>query len=174
MNLHKLIGAAIVTAAGWVLGIMPADPIIPTDAPAPTVFQPTRYLETPGEAQTANPENTPLTSPPDASQTPCETVRQAAWAVGWPADQLDKLVDVADAESRCLADVHNPADPHGGSYGIMQINGYWCTPTQLWPNGYLQVRIGLPNCDALYDPTWNLKAALEVWTVGGWDQWTTA
>jgi hypothetical protein len=173
MNLHKLIGAAIVTAAGWVLGIMPADPIIPTDAPAPTVFQPSRYLEMPAEAQTADSEITPLRSLPDASHTPCESVRQAAWAVGWPADQLDKLEEVAWAESRCSA-AHNPADPHGGSHGVMQINGYWCTPTQLWPNGYLQVRIGLPGCDALYDLAWNLKAALEVWTVGGWDQWTTA
>lgn len=173
MNLHKLIGAAIVTAAGWVLGIMPADPIIPTDAPAPTVFQPSRYLEMPAEAQTADSEITPLRSLPDASHTPCESVRQAAWAVGWPADQLDKLEEVAWAESRCSA-AHNPADPHGGSHGVMQINGYWCTPTQLWPNGYLQVRIDLPNCDALYDLTWNVKAALEVWTVGGWDQWTTA
>ena len=174
MNLHKLIGAAVITACSWMLGALPADPIIPDTPPAPAVFQPAYHLETLVSPLVADRVETPLTSLPDAAHAPCGPVKQAAWEVGWPADQLDKLEEVAMAESSCLYHAHNPADPHGGSYGVMQINGFWCTPTELWPNGYLQARIGLPGCDALYDLRWNVTAALEVWTVGGWDQWTTA
>ena len=79
---------------------------------------------------------TTLTTLPSAPKTLCEQVFDTAKAIGWPVDQLGMLVAIAQRESRCQPDAFNPKDPNGGSYGIMQINGFWCQPSRYWPNGY--------------------------------------
>ena len=116
---------------------------------------------------------TTLTTQPDAPKTLCEQVFDTAKAIGWPTDQLGMLVEIAQRESRCHPDAFNPSDPNGGSYGIMQINGFWCQPSRYWPNGYLQAYGLLTSCTDLYDRKINLRAALAIYRYSnGWRAWS--
>ena len=116
---------------------------------------------------------TTATTQPDAPKTLCEQVFDTAKAIGWPADQLGMLVAIAQRESRCQPDAFNPKDPNGGSYGIMQINGFWCQPSRYWPNGYLQAYGLLTSCADLYDRETNLRAALAIYRYSnGWRAWS--
>ena len=115
---------------------------------------------------------TTATTQPDAPKTLCEQVFDTAKAIGWPADQLGMLVAIAQRESRCQPDAFNLSDPNGGSYGIMQINGFWCQPSRYWPNGYLQAYGLLTSCADLYDRETNLRAALAIYRYSnGWRAW---
>ena len=117
--------------------------------------------------------STTLTTLASAPRTLCEQVFDTAKAIGWPADQLGMLVAIAQRESRCQPDAFNPNDPNGGSYGIMQINGFWCQPSRYWPNGYLQAYGLLTNCADLYDRKINLRAALAIYRYSnGWRAWS--
>ena len=117
--------------------------------------------------------STTLTTLASAPRTLCEQVFDTAKAIGWPADQLGMLVPIAQRESRCQPDAFNPNDPNGGSYGIMQINGFWCQPSRYWPNGYLQAYGLLTNCADLYDRKINLRAALAIYRYSnGWRAWS--
>lgn len=108
----------------------------------------------------------------------CPDVVATAKSLGWENDDLDELDYVAWRESRCLPHVHFDGDPHGGSYGIMQINGYWCEPSKWHPNGYLQHVGVLSSCDDLYNPIVNLVAAQEIFLYSsirngnGWKPWS--
>ena len=116
--------------------------------------------------------STTLTTQPRAPKTLCEQVFDTAKAIGWPADQLGMLVAIAQRESRCQPDAFNPNDPNGGSYGIMQINGFWCQPSRYWPNGYLQAYGLLTKCTDLYDRETNLRSALTIYRYSnGWRAW---
>ena len=116
---------------------------------------------------------TTLTTQPDAPKTLCEQVFDTAKAIGWPTDQLGMLVAIAIRESQCQVDAFNPKDPNGGSYGIMQINGFWCQPSRYWPNGYLQAYGILTSCTDLYDRETNLRAALAIYQYSnGWRAWS--
>ena len=121
--------------------------------------------------QTAEPTETTLVWAVGA----CGPVIDAARHIGWPESQLAVLHAVVWRESRCLPDVHNPSDPRGGSWGLAQINGFWCkpNPTTGWPIGYLQHYGILETCDDLYDPHTNLRAALQIWSRSGWAPWST-
>ena len=117
--------------------------------------------------------STTLTTQPDAPKTLCEQVFDTAKAIGWPADQLGMLVAIAQRESRCQPDAFNPKDPNGGSYGIMQINGFWCQPSRYWPNGYLQAYGLLTSCADLYNRETNLRSALAIYRYSnGWRAWS--
>ena len=117
--------------------------------------------------------STTLTTQPDAPKTLCEQVFDTAKAIGWPTDQLGMVVAIAQRESRCQPDAFNPKDPNGGSYGIMQINGFWCQPSRYWPNGYLQAYGLLTSCADLYDRDINLRAALAIYQYSnGWRAWS--
>ena len=116
---------------------------------------------------------TSATTQPDAPKTLCEQVFDTAKAIGWPADQLGMVVAIAQRESRCQPDAFNPSDPNGGSYGIMQINGFWCQPSRYWPNGYLQAYGLLTSCADLYDRETKLRAALAIYQYSnGWRAWS--
>ena len=116
---------------------------------------------------------TTLTTQPKAPKTLCEQVFDTAKAIGWPADQLGMLVAIAQRESRCQPDAYNAKDPNGGSYGIMQINGFWCKPSKYWPNGYLQAHGLLSSCTDLYDRETNLRSALAIYRYSnGWRAWS--
>ena len=116
---------------------------------------------------------TTLTTQPRLPKTLCEQVFDTAKAIGWPADQLGMLVAIAQRESRCQPDAFNAKDPNGGSYGIMQINGFWCKPSKYWPNGYLQAHGLLTSCADLYDRETNLRAALAIYRYSnGWRAWS--
>ena len=115
---------------------------------------------------------TTLTTQPDAPKTLCEQVFDTAKAIGWPSDQLGMLIAIAMRESQCQLDAYNPKDPNGGSYGIMQINGFWCQPSRYWPNGYLQAYGLLTSCADLYDRETNLRSALAIYRYSnGWRAW---
>ena len=117
--------------------------------------------------------STTLTTQPSAPKSLCEQVFDTAKAIGWPADQLGMLVAIAQRESRCQLDAFNPSDPNGGSYGIMQINGFWCQPSRYWPNGYLQAYGLLTKCTDLFDRETNLRGALAIYRYSnGWRAWS--
>ena len=116
---------------------------------------------------------TTLTTQPDAPKTLCEQVFDTAKAIGWPVDQLGMLVAIAQRESRCQPDAYNPKDPNGGSYGVMQINGFWAKKTTAYPKGYLQTIGVLTDVTDLYDRETNLRAALAIYRYSnGWRAWS--
>ena len=103
----------------------------------------------------------------------CDDVVALAASLGWPVTELDTLRRVAKAESQCMAWAHNLNDPNGGSYGVMQINGFWCLPSKYWPIGWLQAHGLVESCDDLFSATANLRAALAIWHNTGWPAWST-
>ena len=132
-----------------------------------------RYEYTVDAVEVPQIPSTTLTTQPDAPKTLCEQVFDTAKAIGWPTDQLGMLVAIAIRESQCQVDAFNPKDPNGGSYGIMQINGFWCQPSRYWPNGYLQAYGLLTSCTDLYDRETNLRAALAIYRYSnGWRAWS--
>jgi hypothetical protein len=103
----------------------------------------------------------------------CDDAVNLARQVGWPEEELDTLAVVMLRESNCTPTAHNLDDPMGGSYGLTQINGFWCLPNSAWPMGWLQVQdIGVSECGELFIPEANLRAALAIWHNSGWGPWT--
>ena len=96
----------------------------------------------------------------------------AALAVnlGWPVEEYKTLVKVIKRESNGIAIAHNSKDPITGSYGLMQINGFWCKGA----NSFLQKAGLLTSCEMLLDPQINLRAGLIIYTRSGWSPWRTA
>lgn len=160
----------------------------PSDRPEP----PERTLEAPLAPATTSTVPIPWTMPDPQPRPPQRTVRASelpphrssapewrcdewvdtAVAVGWPEEQLPKLSYAVYRESRCDADAHNTDDPTRiGSLGLIQINGFWCLPSQYWPDGWLQTHGILDDCDELFDPETNLRAALAIWENSGWGPW---
>jgi len=86
--------------------------------------------------------------------------------IGWPSEEWSTLSYVMNRESSCRPEAFNKTDPNGGSRGLLQINGYWCRPTQWNPNGWLQDLGILTTCDDLYTPETNLRAGLAMWAYG--------
>jgi hypothetical protein len=80
-------------------------------------------------------------------------------------------------ESRCRQLAHNPEDPVGGSYGLFQINGYWCTPNRFTKNGWLQDQGILKSCEDLFVPIVNAMAFMAIFDYAeerygdGWIPW---
>jgi hypothetical protein len=107
----------------------------------------------------------------------CPEWAQLAVNVGWEEQDLAKLDSVIHRESRCFTWVHYGKDPTGGSFGLTQINAYWCKPSKWYPNGYLQTFGVLNSCEELYLPRVNLLAARLIWLYShkeygnGWLPW---
>jgi hypothetical protein len=108
---------------------------------------------------------------PDPVFTRCPQWEPLAREVGWPESELERLDHVLFRESRCDPTQWNPEDPMGGSHGLTQVNGFWCRPTEYWPDGWLQAQEQVDQCVDLYDPEINLSAALAVWHNSGWSPW---
>lgn len=96
----------------------------------------------------------------------CGEWKLLAEQVGWPTEEWPTLSYVLYRESRCNIDSHNHTDPMSGSRGLMQINGYWCRPSQWSKAGWLQDRGILNTCDDLFNPEINLRAGLAIWMYG--------
>ena len=117
---------------------------------------------------------TVVLAPPDAL---CPQWWSTARAVGFDDTLLPTLDRIMYRESRCDTSQLNADDPNGGSVGLTQINRFWCLPSNYYPDGYLQTMGVLTSCDQLFDPTINLRAALELVaysrSVGycEWKQW---
>lgn len=112
-----------------------------------------------------------VTPPVITPATACVQALNLALSVGWPATETPTLMRVLKRESNCTPTAFNPQDTSGGSYGYMQINGFWCTPSAYWPQGWLQAKGILTTCDALLDPKINLIAGLAVWHNSNWSPW---
>jgi len=74
---------------------------------------------------------------------------------GWGVAQMPALDKIMWRESRCNPLVHNPDDPAGGSFGLLQVNGSW--------NKWLRDKGVITYLEDLYSPAVNLRAGLEIW-----------
>jgi len=106
----------------------------------------------------------------DPYATAAEQFAALAVNLGWPVQEYETLVKVITRESNGIAIAHNSKDPMTGSYGLMQINGFWCKGA----NSYLQKAGLLTSCEMLLDPQINLRAGLIIFTRSGWSPWRTA
>jgi hypothetical protein len=150
-----------------------------TAAPTTTITPAVMRISSVQPPQTVAPTTTTTTT----TTVPAPTGRCAEWqhtatAAGWTVDQWERLDYILWRESRCLPDVHNDTDPNSGSYGLAQINGFWCRPSRYNPDGWLQAQGVLNHCTDLYDPATNLTAARAIWDYAedrgcGWSPWTT-
>ena len=120
------------------------------------------------------PATIPTTTTTITTIATCDDALQLALDLGFPADQLGTLDMVLQRESRCQATAHNITDPSGGSYGLTQINGFWCLPNSNWPIGWLQAQGVLDECSDLFNATINLRATLAIYNNSGWAPWATA
>lgn len=149
------------------------------EAPPATIFQAYSYGEMP-YTETPKPETTTTSTTTTVWIEPkpkseCESALQLALDVGWPAKELATLARVLWRESRCsFGPVLNPHDPMSGSYGLMQINGFWCHPTKSNPVPWLQQRKLITECVDLYGAETNLQAGLAIWRNSGWHPWATS
>jgi hypothetical protein len=109
----------------------------------------------------------------------CPQWAQIAVDVGWREEDLPMLDYVIHRESRCFIDAYSNRDPNGGSYGLAQVNGYWCRPSRWYPQGYLQAFGVLEQCSDLLHPRTNLLSARLIWLYSdrehnnGWLPWRT-
>jgi len=159
MITHKITTGAIALIIGVLLVFNPGN------AQAPT--------ETPQVVIASLPPTTTTTTVP-ALVTSCTQVASLALAEGLPPSEIETALRVAVRESRCTSDAHNADDPNSGSYGIYQINGFWCLPNSNWPTGWLQAKGIVETCNDLYDPTTNTKAMVAIWSNSNWLPWKTA
>jgi hypothetical protein len=159
MILHKITTGLI----GLITGVLVL--FSPGNAQAPT--------QTPQVVVASLPPTTTTTTVP-ALVTSCTQVATLALAEALPPSELETALRVALRESRCTSDAYNALDTNGGSYGIYQINGYWCLPNNYWPTGWLQAKGILQTCDDLYDPTINTRAMVAIWHNSGWLPWSTS
>lgn len=96
---------------------------------------------------------------------------------GWSETEMLRLDEIMYRESRCEPLAHNGRDVNGGSIGLMQVNAYWCKPSNWTKNGWLQDRGILTACGELYYPLTNLKAARAIYQYSfakhgdGWLPW---
>ena len=134
---------------------------------------PTVVTWEPEPVETTMPQQTTTQTYIPTTVANCADALNLAAMVGWPDDELDTLGVVLLRESNCTPSAHNVDDPNGGSYGLAQINGYWCLPNTYWPIGWLQAQGIVDDCSDLYIPENNLKAALAIWRNSGWGPWST-
>lgn len=95
---------------------------------------------------------------------------------GWPASPeiLGTALTIMWRESRCQPDADS-----GPDHGLFQINRYWCRPSRYTANGWLQDRGLATDCDSLFDPATNIRAALAIYEYSvdrngdGFLPWTT-
>jgi len=106
----------------------------------------------------------------DPYATAAEQFAALAVNLGWPVKEYATLAKVIQRESNGIAIAHNSKDPMTGSYGLMQINGFWCKGE----NSFLQKAGLITSCEMLLDPQINLRAGLIIFTRSGWSPWRTA
>jgi len=127
------------------------------------------------ESTTTSTTTTTTTTLPENAM--CGQWWQLALDVGFTESMMATYDRVVYRESRCDETQHNPADPNGGSYGLTQVNGFWCQPSRYYPLGYLQTVGVLSDCNDLFNPETNVRAAFALVqysrSVGlcDWSQW---
>ena len=165
-----------IAAAFLVVGIATAG-IVPVKA----ALAPDTHQTAPGASRivpeivwytaTTSPEPAPRRALNVADGQSCPGWMDVAREVGWPEAQLPMVGAITYFESRCRSDVRGD---NGVSWTAFQLHTKsWCRPTRWHPKGYLQGRNILTRCADLNDPHTAARAALAIWQVGGWEQWTT-
>ena len=178
--MRRLIIPSLAIAAAIITGTAHQPSV--ADAPAATSTVPATTTTT--EPPTVNYRSRMETgvTTPATTTIPAGDWRHPQWIalavqVGWPNDPtvLATLDMVIQRESNGRPEAWNQADPHTGSYGLAQINGYWCIGTKYHAAGFMQAQgIGVTDCRSLFDPATNLRAALVIWTrQGGFGAWST-
>lgn len=159
-------GAAIVGAVG--LSTLPPE----SSTTASTVAY------DPGYEQPVIPEGTesPLTASETSVPAPdgyCPQILETASLVGFTEPEAALLSRIAWHESRCQEEILGDLN-RGVSYGLLQIHGpTWCEPSRYWPDGYLQTKRVLDECEDLFDPAISVIAARLIVKEGGFEQWST-
>ena len=145
-----------------------ARPVASTAKPAVTAPKPVATTAKPAPKSTA-----PAAKPPPTTAKPAPTttakpnrlysteevkslIRQM-----WPADSVDKALDVAWKESNYLAG----ADNGWCCLGVFQIN---------YPSHQRRLAARGLGRDGLFDARVNIEIALEIFREQGWSPWTTA
>ena len=103
--------------------------------------------------------------------TDCQYALQLAQQAGFPLTEMGTVARIIYRESGCKTNAYNGKDTAGGSYGLYQINGYWCRPNKYWPIGWLQAKGLVTTCTDLFDPVVNTKSALAIWHNSGYGPW---
>ena len=143
------------------------------------------FADAPDEPQTvstiANTSTTTSTTTTSTVPAPldarCPMWWSLALSVGFTPEQMPTLDRIMFVESRCDETQLNASDPNGGSVSLTQINRFWCLPSRYYPDGYLQTMGVLTDCDDLYTPAINLRAALALVAysrsvgLSDWHQW---
>jgi hypothetical protein len=160
MIMHRLLTGVVSVITGVLVAFSPGN------AQAPVVI--------PQVVPAVIPTTTTTSTTLPALVTTCAQVATLALAEGLPPSELETALRVAVRESRCTSDAFNASDPNGGSYGIFQINGFWCRPSTYWPTGWLQAKGIVTDCDDLYTPEVNTRAMVAIWTNSGWSPWKTS
>jgi hypothetical protein len=112
------------------------------------------------------PEGAIVRPPVDAK---CPQWWHLAVQEGWSRSLLAKLDKIMWRESRCNLYAINKDDPNKGSWGLMQVNGFWVK--------YLSSRGILERLTDLQDPSINLRSALAIYNYAdarhdnGWGPW---
>lgn len=168
--------SSIIVSAALILIILG---LMRSAAAAPGV--PIAEIETPRSIPISSPAIPSPTStlPPAAPDALCPEWWAVARAEGWEEEHLGSLDLALWRESRCDPQQHNASDPGSGSYGLLQINSFWCEPSRYWPDGYLQAHGILGSCSDLYRPETALRAGLTIYRYAeensacGWEPWAT-
>ena len=105
----------------------------------------------------------------DPYATPATQFAQLGINLGWPVSEYNQLAKIIERESHGNPASWNHTDPMGGSYGLLQINGFWCKGKA----SYLQGLGVVTNCKSLLDPETNLRAGLVIFNRSGWNPWGT-
>jgi hypothetical protein len=147
-----------------------AKPVATTAKPAVTTAKPVATTAKPAPKPTApaaKPAPTPTTAKPAPTTTAkpnrqysTEEVKSLIHQM-WPADSVDKALDVAWKESNYLAG----ADNGFCCLGVFQIN-YASHQRRLAARGLGR--------NGLFDARVNIEIALEIFREQGWSPWTTA
>lgn len=165
MNPWATIAAGAALVMGVTLGI-DSKPEVDTWGlvPPSTAFSPLSVEGGIPQADTTVPAR-PLWTGPG-----CEMWADAAQTAGYHWDELWIVLQVMEMESGCRPEA---IGDQGHSYGLMQINDYWCTSNKYWPRGYLQTQGMVNDCTELLDPMTNLQVAQHISSRYGWENWTT-
>ena len=132
----------------------------PSALPAPP---PVTVVLAPIVASTTTTTTEPLTD--------CQYALKLATQAGWPLTEMGTVARIIYRESRCQVDAYNAKDINGGSYGLYQINAFWCKPNRYTKQGWLIDAKIIKNCDDLRDPWKNTQAAYAIWSNFGWSPW---
>jgi soluble lytic murein transglycosylase-like protein len=99
----------------------------------------------------------------DAQAATCRDYVDLARTVGFPKSERANIRRIMYRESRCRPDAINHADPHGGSWGLMQTN--------LSNLGFFRREGIAQNKYDLLNPRVNMRAAFALWELYGWRPW---